>query len=244
MTTDRIWISAVVLALWAVPSVRVAQAQRAFAAAPRVSVVRAHTGPLRLPTTARASGRGTPAHSRSAVSPSTVLGGSGFGPFGEFPGLGFNFGPSNQDWGIQAAIDPATQWRLFEAQRFYRNRGFGTSGFYLFDGGAYYAPTEPAEAEGAPQEQGAPAEAETAGTTSALEQPAPRESMPLADVGQFVLVLRSGRRIDAVAFTRANDHIIYVTADGFRRTLALTDLDPDATIRINEERGTPLEISL
>jgi hypothetical protein len=58
------------------------------------------------------------------------------------------------------------------------------------------------------------------------------------------LALRNGSQVEAVAFTRANDHIIYVTADGFRRSLSLSDLDPDATVKINEERGTPLEIPL
>jgi len=33
-------------------------------------------------------------------------------------------------------------------------------------------------------------------------------------------------------------------ADGSRRTLALSDLNSDATVQINEERGTPLQFSL
>jgi hypothetical protein len=242
MTTHRVWISAAVLALLSHPAANVAQAQRA-AAAP-VSAVRARTTPPRLTPAARSSGRNSAMSARTTRSAalSNNLFGTGFGLFGSFPGQGFNFGTGNPDW-IMAAIDPATQWRLFEAQRFSRNVGFGGSGFYLLDGGGYYVPG-PAEAEQAPQEQGAPAETEIAQAGRAEQQPALAESAPLEDVGEFVLVLRSGRQVEAVAFTRANDHIVYVTADGFRRTLALADLDPDATIRINEERGTPLEIPL
>jgi hypothetical protein len=235
MTTDRIWISAVVL-FSALVGVNVAQAQRATL---RVSSVHARTAP-RL--SARTSSRIAPVLSQSAVLPRSAFASSGsFQPFGPSPGLGFNFGPANQDWAIKAAIDPATQWQLYEAGRFSRNSGFAGSGFYLLDGGAYYAPSEPAESAPGPEEQAPPAEAETAQATTATGQPASTASVPVEDVGQFVLVLRSGSEIDAVAFTRTNDRIVYVTADGFRRTLRLADLDSDATIRINDERGTPLE---
>jgi len=241
MTRHRIWVSAAVLALF---SASVASAQRAVVA-PRVSPVRAHSVPPRLTMAPRASGKSivTSPYGRSAVSGNNLLG-TGFGVFGPFPGLGFNFSAANQDWAIKAAIDPATQWRLFETQRFVRNFGFAAPGFYLLDGGGYYYPAEPSETEQAPQEQGAPAQTEAPAREYAEQLPAPVESAPLEDVGQFILALRNGSRVEAVAFTRANDHIIYVTADGFRRSLALSDLDSDATIKINEERGTPLEIPL
>jgi hypothetical protein len=41
-----------------------------------------------------------------------------------------------------------------------------------------------------------------------------------------------------------NDRIIYVTNDGSRRTIALNEIDTNATIRLNQERGTPLELPL
>jgi hypothetical protein len=77
---------------------------------------------------------------------------------------------------------------------------------------------------------------------AALGQQAEAPALP--DVGQFTLVLQGGRQIQAIAFTRTNDRIIYITSDGNRRTLALSDLDTDATLRINEERGTPLQLPL
>ena len=73
-------------------------------------------------------------------------------------------------------------------------------------------------------------------------QPATEEQTPLPDVGQFTLVLQNGARVEAVAFTRMKDRIVYITADGSRRTLAAADLDSAATVRVNEERGTPLQL--
>jgi hypothetical protein len=73
----------------------------------------------------------------------------------------------------------------------------------------------------------------------ALEQ---SESLP--DEGEFTLILRSGQEIEAVAFTRVDDRIVYITLGGGRRTVALRELDVDATVRLNQERGTPLQIPL
>ena len=70
--------------------------------------------------------------------------------------------------------------------------------------------------------------------------------LPLAlpDAGQFTLVLHDGKQIEAVAFTRMKDKIVYIAVDGSRRTIALSELDADATIRVNQERGTPLQLPL
>jgi len=76
------------------------------------------------------------------------------------------------------------------------------------------------------------------------EQPAPDDSASLPDIGQFTLVLQNGAQLQAVAFTRMNDRIVYITADGSRRTIAIADLNPDATVQVNEERGTPLQFPL
>jgi len=63
-------------------------------------------------------------------------------------------------------------------------------------------------------------------------------------VGQFTLVLRSGPKIQAVGFTRVSDKIVYITADGSRRTIATADLDAAATKQANEDSGTPILLSL
>ena len=76
-------------------------------------------------------------------------------------------------------------------------------------------------------------------------QPEDREPVvPLRDVGSFTLVTREGYHLDAVAFTRLNDRLVYITPDGGRRTIAFRDLDIDSTQRLNQELGTPIEIPL
>jgi nucleoid-associated protein YgaU len=200
--------------------------------------------------------------------PSSNDRGNGFGGFGgaplsvqqlldPVPGLGFDFSDlaaRDSDLGIKAAIDPATQWRLAIAERLLRdNRGFGgfvgTGGYILDGGGVYTEPeesaSEPAAAAPTPQPQiivvQAPAAANQQGAAPAESQ---QQQPPLPDVGQFTLVLRDGTKIQAVAFTRKSDTIVYITTDGSRRTLAVADLDSAATQRVNQEHGTPLNLSL
>lgn len=76
---------------------------------------------------------------------------------------------------------------------------------------------------------------------SATEQEA---QAPLADEGEFTLVMTDGTWIQAVAFTHFNDKIVYITAAGSRYTIAASDLDSESTIRVNQERGTPLQSPL
>lgn len=79
---------------------------------------------------------------------------------------------------------------------------------------------------------------------SPMPAPERQEAAPLPDVGSFALVMRDGTQVDALAFTRTQDKIIYITPDGGRRTVAASDIDSDSTARVNEERGTPLQLPL
>jgi len=171
----------------------------------------------------------------------------GFGPSLGF----FSSGLENRNWAIEAAIDPATQWRLFEAQKYLGSTAFSGPGFYLVDGGYYEAPSDTGETdqnEQQPQAQQPAVDQEQRPERSA-EASAPggqqsaSQSLP-EDVGQFVLVLRNGTQIQAVAFSRSGDRIVYITTDGLRRSLALADVDTQSTDRINEERGTPVQLPL
>ncbi|HWF38407.1 MAG TPA: hypothetical protein VG322_07805 [Candidatus Acidoferrales bacterium] len=184
----------------------------------------------------------------------------GLGQVSFFPNLNYGAGinginyVATQDIGTEAAIDPATQWRLAIAERVARSTGgLAGGGYYLLDGGGAYAypySAEPSEAESAsPQQQQQPqvivVQQAPAQPTQAQTAQQPAESTPaLPDAGQFTLVLHNGTQIEAVAFTQMKDHIIYITRDGSRRSLALSDLDADATVRLNQERGTPLQLSL
>lgn len=178
----------------------------------------------------------------------------GLGQIGFFPNTSYGQGVNGinyvatQDIGTLAAIDPATQWRLALATRVARNLpgAFGGGGYYLLDGGGAYAlPAEPGETGPAPQQQQpivVVQQPPAAQAPSLTDQVTP--TPPLPDAGQFTLVLRDGAQVEAIAFTRESGQIIYITRDGTRRTIPLSNLDVDATVRINQERGTPLQLSL
>lgn len=159
-------------------------------------------------------------------------------------------GTTNRDLGIEAVIDPATQWRLAVAERLLRaTPRFSGSGFYLLDGGASYAvPVESTDMQQPTQPQIIVVQAAPSAQPASQQIVAPETSQtaapPLPDVGQFTLVLQNGSQIQAVAFSRVNDRIVYITADGSRRTLAVSDLNSEATVQVNQERGTPLQLPL
>lgn len=167
------------------------------------------------------------------------------------PGLGFDFphlAALNHDLGVRAIIDPVTQHELaISEQLLNRERGAATaSAFIPFFGGADYS--EPVAYQQQPPQiivlqqpaQQTQPEEETAppATSAAPEEP------PLPPVGEFVLVLRSGKQIKAVAFTHQDDVIVYVTADGARNSFPIAELDVAATEQINQQHGTPLKLSL
>jgi hypothetical protein len=87
---------------------------------------------------------------------------------------------------------------------------------------------------------------QSARNDSAASQSESREedSASVPDEGQFTLVLNDGRWIEAVAFTRSNDTIVYISPAGSRYTIAANELDSDSTLRVNQERGTPLQSPL
>ncbi|MGC2416936.1 MAG: hypothetical protein WA434_04265 [Candidatus Acidiferrales bacterium] len=170
------------------------------------------------------------------------------------PGFDYQYlSAIDSDLAVKALIDPVTEWRVAEAERALRlGGGFADSSFYLLDGGGYYLPEESEQADQSqpqPSQQPQIIVLQQAPPTQPAAQPAPEAearpaAAPVPDVGQFILVLRNGTRIQAVAFTSSNGNIVYITADGSRRTIALADLDSETTMRVNEERGTPLQLPL
>ena len=76
-------------------------------------------------------------------------------------------------------------------------------------------------------------------------EPATEPQPPLPDEGEFTLVLKDGKQIQASAFTQTKGGtIIYIAPNGTRHTMAESDLDSAATQSINEEHGTPLQLHL
>jgi len=234
------------------PSVARAQRGAHFVAArPSVSVRHGAAtiggGPIR-------TGRRNTLNSTNGFSSNGFFGnGLGLSSTNIYPGSGIGINGINQvltqsNLGVEAAIDPATQWNLALTERLLRLGGGVFPGYYLLGGGGYVVPAESAEGDQPVSQQQpqvvvlqqAPAQTQMQAAQVVPEQAAP----PLPDVGQFTLVLQDGRQIQAVAFTQMKDRIIYVTSDGSRRTVALADLNKDETIRVNQERGTPLQLPL
>jgi hypothetical protein len=81
-------------------------------------------------------------------------------------------------------------------------------------------------------------------TASAPEQHDAEQQEPLPDVGTLALVLRDGSRLDVVAFTMTQGQVIYITPEGRRLSISAEILDADATQRVNQERGTPMQLPL
>jgi len=193
----------------------------------------------------------TPANTNSNV---VVVTPDSFQDFtGEVPGLGFDFehlASISGNLAEKALIDPATQAELALAARL--NRGVGQSAFIL---SGYGAPVpmdyETPEAQAQPAAQPAPQIiiVQPPATAPASGQAAPRAEQeaapaPLPDASDFLLVLKNGAMVSAVAFTRQGDQLVYVTKEGNRRTMSVSSIDSDATSKVNEARGTPLKLSI
>jgi hypothetical protein len=168
------------------------------------------------------------------------------------PGFDYQYlSAIDSDLAVKAFIDPVTQLRVAAAERSLQaTGGFAGSSFYLLDGGGYYLPEESEELDQSQEPQRQPSQQpqiivlQQAPQAQPASEVAAAPASPVPDVGQFILVLRNGTRIQAVAFTSSNGNIVYITADGSRRTIALADLDSETTVRVNEERGTPLQLPL
>jgi hypothetical protein len=153
-------------------------------------------------------------------------------------------------------IDPVTELKIAEARRFLRHSRSSGAGYFFLNGGGYYPVSDDSNSDsGSPEPAPTDSSAQQQPQVIVVQAPAaqqeadnsqvePQDAAPLPDGGQFTLVLRNGKQLEAVAFTRMNDQIVYITTDGNRRTIAATDLNAGATVRINEERGTPLQLPL
>jgi hypothetical protein len=81
------------------------------------------------------------------------------------------------------------------------------------------------------------------GGAAAVEEEQQQQE-PLPDVGTLTLVLRDGSHLDVVAFTMTQGQVIYITPEGRRLTISADIFDADATQRVNQERGTPMQLPL
>ena len=164
------------------------------------------------------------------------------------PGLGFDFSDLaaiNRDLAVRAIIDPITQQELALTERLLQEAPAVPISFPFF--GSESQPVvmmeQPPQVIVVQQPQPIQQSTPEASSPVAFSSPSP-EQPPLPDIGEFVLVLRDGTRIKAVAFTQQKDRIVYITKDGLRQSFAASDLDAAGTQRLNEQRGTPLQLPL
>ena len=181
----------------------------------------------------------------------------GFGSDAGVPGLGF-------DYPHLAAISGAFR---NSNSGFRHHEHSGEGGFapvwfwgypyypYYYDETGYEQPAEPAQAPAQPQpqviviQQPVPMQAgglQQGGDSSSYANnpsPAPEAAAPVRDVGEFVLVKRNGTVLFASLYMVSGKQLTYVTPEGIRRTLPVSDLDAVATQQMNEARGTTVQIS-
>lgn len=160
----------------------------------------------------------------------------------------------NRDLPLKAIVDPVTQLEIAQAERLLRTSRGQFSGAYILGGGyGYYVPEQAAGEQSAPLAEQPPPEAQESAEAAqprviVLQQKADKNdaqtSTPptLPDQGPLTLVLRDGRKIEAIAFTRVSGKIVYITPGGNRATIDAADLDSAATVRLNQQNGTQLQL--
>jgi hypothetical protein len=91
-----------------------------------------------------------------------------------------------------------------------------------------------------PAQQGTGSGSDTGNLPAPVPETQAAEEVP--DVGNFIFVRRDGRILFASVFSVVGSQLQYVSPEGIRRTLAISDLDVDATQQMNEARGTTVQI--
>lgn len=164
------------------------------------------------------------------------------------PGLGFDFTHHsivNANLGVRALIDPVTQHQLALAREIRRETpvAFPVMPLVVNSIQVIVVPPPPVVIiqSPAPAEQHEEAAAEARSVAPAPVAPAP-PSEPYRQASEMILVRRDGSLLFVVAFLTRGENLVYVTADGNRRLLRLTELDREATLEMNEARGTSLRL--
>ena len=163
------------------------------------------------------------------------------------PGFGFDFthhAAVNRNLGVRAIIDPATQHQLALARAIRREAPvfptvlpivLNTNVNQIFI-------TTPPPVVIVQQPAAVEVPAEHAERREAVRIEPPPAPQPVAELGELVLIRKDGRTVFAVACSVVKGHLVYVTREGFRRSFPLAELDADATLQMNEERGTSLRL--
>ena len=171
------------------------------------------------------------------------------------PGLGFDYthlAAVNRNLDTRALIDPVTQQRLALARQIRRETPAGpVIPFFPIAPQVIVVQSPPPVIvlqQGAQEvDEGPIMRAERVRATSRereaeMEVPAVRAVEPHRVLDEYVLVRKDGSVIHMVAFSARDARIIYVTREGLRRSVAVADLDAEATTLRNEERGAEVKL--
>lgn len=189
----------------------------------------------------------TPQPSNSAFAPS---GGTPI-PLGQLlnpvPGLGFDYNhlaAINSGLAIRAIIDPVTQHELSTVESLPEQAPVGLGYFPAFaaEGPAYVGASQP-QVIVVQQPVASSPRAITAAAPTPIATAAATPPPPPLPVGVLYLVRRSGAVIHAIAFSQRNGQVIYITANGLRHSVALSELNIKATEQRNAEHGTVVHLT-
>jgi len=164
------------------------------------------------------------------------------------PGLGFDYPHLAAVGGNSRGNPPG----FGSGMRHHRDFGGNFGAGILFGGFPYYSDFSDYQQESQQPQQpqviviqqpvpAAPVEAAPAreAIPEAAQPAAP--PAPVREVGEFILVRRDGRVLFASVFSVTGSQVQYVTPEGIRRVLPLSELDTAATQEMNEARGTTLQ---
>jgi hypothetical protein len=160
------------------------------------------------------------------------------------PGLGFDFAhleAINSNLAVRALIDPVTQQTLALVRGLPQVSPIVPIGFGFGPAPVVVVEQPPVVVVQSPQASAPspPAPEVAAPAPAAGAAPAPSAA---PDIGNFVLVLRSGKTVDAAGFTVHGSLLVYIAPDGSRHTLPLDALDLPTTLERNAERGSFLSL--
>ena len=189
----------------------------------------------------------TPQPSNSAFAP---FGGTPI-PLGQLlnpvPGLGFDYNhlaAINSDLAVRSFIDPVTQHELATVESLPEQAPVGVGFFPAFasESPAFVGASQP---QVIVVQQPAPGRtrAATAETAAPVARAAAVPPPPPLPVGVLYLVRRDGTVIQAIAFSQHAGQVIYITADGLRHSIALSELNIQATEQRNAEHGTAVHLT-
>ncbi len=173
------------------------------------------------------------------------------------PGLGFDYphlAAINRNLETRALIDPVTQHRLALARQIRRETPAGpVIPFFPFTPQVIVVQSPPpvivlqqdsSELETKPAMRAERVSTAAREAETVVEAPVARVVEPHKVLEDFVLVRKDGGVIHMVAFSARDGRVIYITSQGLRRSVALADLDREATTLRNEERGAEVKLPI